>query len=323
MAALAAAAALFAALALLPALAPENVFRATQSRLQIPVDVLFARLAALRPGGRLTARDAALRARFASLESRLLYLQFGPAVLADCPFCSSGGGGGGGGGADDDPRAYLYYALPDLVAPHLLNLVLIAAATSPLLLNSTSTGASWRTPATLAAVGLALADVYLVATYNHTANARALRLAEVEPFYWVARGWRYAGLAVLDAGLAGLMYLTGTQRAFVGPPAPAERVEAAARALALTKGKVNAAGVVKNTVLRDEELRGRSTAYWAHEGRLVREMMEEREVVEAVNDALKNRIDIRSIESEAEAYAKAVLMPGGMGRTGAREEVVG
>jgi hypothetical protein len=92
------------------------------------------------------------------------------------------------------------------------------------------------------------------------------------------------------------------------------------RALGGTKGKVNAAGVVKNTVLRDEELRGRSTAYWAHEVRLMREMMEEREVVEGVNDALVNRIDIGGIERDAEAYARAVLMPQG-GEV--KEEVVG
>ncbi|KAJ4307161.1 hypothetical protein N0V88_000540 [Collariella sp. IMI 366227] len=121
--------------------------------------------------------DYALRAKFASLESRLLYLQYGPETVGTCPFCTS-----------DEPRAYLYYALPELLAPYL------------------------------------------------------------------------------------------------------------------------------NTVLRDEELRGRGNAYWAHEVRLMREMMEEREVIEGVNDALQNRIDIRGVERDAEAYAKAVLMP---------EEVVG
>jgi hypothetical protein len=51
-------------------------------------------------------------------------------------------------------------------------------------------------------------------------------------------------------------------------------------------------------------------------------MMEDREVVEGVNDALLNRIDIAGIERDAEAYAKAVLMPSGEGRA-ATEEVVG
>lgn len=294
----------------LPFLAPENVFKATQSRLQIPADVLFTRLATLRPGGELTPADLALRAKFASLESRLLYLQFGPDVVAGCPFCGP-----------DDPRAYLYYAAPALLAPHLLNLFAVAACTSRLLAGGAA-AAKWRAPATLAAVGLAIADAYVVASYNHSANARALRLGELDFFFWTARAWRYAGIAALDALLAAALYLSGTQRAFVSPPGPAERVEGVVRALGAVKGKVNAAGVIKNTVLRDEELRGRGNAYWGHEVRLMREMMEEREVIEGVKDALENRIDIRSIEKDAEAYAKAVLMPEGEGG-GVKEEVVG
>ncbi|AEO71660.1 4dcafbaa-7f9b-4491-83b2-9419c4183c9e [Thermothielavioides terrestris] len=296
----------------LPPFSPEHIFRLTQSRLQIPADVLFTRLASLRPHNTLTPTDLALRAKFASLESRLVYLHLGPSTVATCPFCTS-----------DDPRSYLYYFLPELLAPHLANLAVVTAATSALLTRDDPRGvAGWRAPAALAAAALALADLYLVAAHDHAANARALRLAEIDSFYWTARAARYAALAALDAGLAALCYLTGTQRAFVRPPAPAERLEAVVRGLGGVKGKINAAGVVKNTVLRDEELRGRCNAYWAHEVRLMREMMEDREVVEGVNDALLNRIDIAGIERDAEAYAKAVLMPSGEGRA-ATEEVVG
>ncbi|KAK3903852.1 hypothetical protein C8A05DRAFT_42983 [Staphylotrichum tortipilum] len=279
----------------LPIFAPENVFKATQSRLQIPADVLFTRLSTLRPGNTLTPTDLSLRAKFASLESRLLYLQYGPSVVASCPFCTS-----------DDPRSYLYYALPALLTPHLFNLLTIALATSPWL--SPDTAPRWRNPATLAAAAIALADVYLVANYNHTANARALRLGEIESFFWTARAARFAALAALDGVLALLLYLSGTRRAFAAPPAPAERLERAIQALVAAKGKVGAAGVVKNTILRDEGLRGRGNAYWAHEVRLMGEMMEEREVVEGVQDALMNRIDIRGVERDAEVYARAVLM---------------
>lgn len=296
----------------LPIFSPENIFKTTQSRLQIPADVLFNRLSALRPANTLTATDLALRAKFASLESRLLYLQHGPAVLATCPFCTS-----------DDPRSYLYYAVPDLLAPHLFNLIIIALATSSLLLGGSgalsASAGRFRAPASLAAAAVAFVDLYWVATYNHTANARALRLGELDAFFWTARAARYGAVALVDGLLAAVLYLSATQRAFVTAPSAAERVEAVVRGLGTIKGVVNAAGVVKNTVLRDEELRGRSTAYWAHEVRLMREMMEEREVVEGVNDALLNRIDIRGIERDAEMYAKAVLMPPGAGN----EEVVG
>ncbi|KAK4122914.1 hypothetical protein N657DRAFT_621079 [Parathielavia appendiculata] len=297
----------------LPILSPENIFKVTQSRLQIPADVLFTRLSTLRPGNTLTPADLSLRAKFASLESRLLYLQYGPSAIATCPFCTS-----------DEPRSYLYYALPDLLTPHLVNLITIALATSSLLTAASPAATTWRTPATLAAVAIAFADIYWASTYNHSANARALRLGEIDFFYWMARTTRYLSLAALDLLLSLLLYLSGTQRAFVTAPSAAERIESAVRGLAAVKGRINAAGVVKNTVLRDEELRARGNAYWAHEVRLMGEMMEEREVVEGVKDALTNRIDIAGIERDAEVYAKAVLMPipsgeGGMGR----EEVVG
>jgi hypothetical protein len=277
----------------LPILAPENIFRVTQSRLQIPADVLFTRLSALRP---LSAADSALRSRFVNLESRLLYIQFGPDVLSSCPFCTA-----------DEPRSYFYYALPSLLAPHLFNLVILACATS-----STFAGreaSSWRRAATLAAITLAAADIYLVSTYTYQSNARALRLDDIEFFYWSARARRYVCLALLDGALGCLLYLSSTNRAFVVPPTPAERVEGAIRILGAAKSKLNAVAIVKNTATRDEELRARSQVYWSHEGIVMRDVMEEREVIEGVNDALANRIDIRGIEKDAETYAANVLLP--------------
>jgi len=280
----------------LPILAPENVFTVTQSRLQIPVDVLFTRLAALRPDGALTATDTALRARFVNLESRLLYLQFGPDVLASCPFCSS-----------DEPTSYLTYALPSLAMPHLVNLIVIALVTSHLVTGRD--GTAWRTTATIAALSVAALDVYFVSSYNYQANSRALRLNELDFFFWTARLWRAVALAALDGLLGWMLYLSSTNRAFANPPTAAERVETAMRVLGSVKGKLNAAGVVKNTVIRDEDLRTRGTAYWSHEVRLMRDVMEDREVIEGVNDALENRIDIQTISKDAEAYATSVLHP--------------
>ncbi|KAJ9141862.1 Chorismate synthase protein [Pleurostoma richardsiae] len=281
-------------LGLLPPWAPENVFRATQSRLQIPTDVLFTRLSALRPGHALTPRDEALRARLASAEARLLYLQFGPGPLADCPFCSS-----------DEPRSFFYYALPSILAPHLANLALLAAATSVPLTGRA--GARWRTASSLAGAALAALDLFLVGSYNHQSNSRALRLSEVDFFFWRARAWRLAALAALDALLAWVLYLTATNRAFVAGPGPAERAEGVARALAAARSKLSAVGIAKNATVRDAELRARSTEYWHQEVRLVGEAMEDREVVDGVKDALENRIDIQRITRDADSYAQNVL----------------
>lgn len=279
----------------LPALAPENVFVLTQSRLQIPADVLFNRLAALRPAGALSARDQALRLKFVNLESRLLYLQFGPAVLADCPFCNA-----------DEPRSYFYYALPDVLWPHLANLVAVAV-TSPSWTGRH--GSRWRTLSVIAAGLLAGLEIYLLNSYNYQANARALRLQDVDFFHWALRTYRFAALAALDAVLGWVLYLSSTNRAFAQLPSPADRVDAAARGLLTVKSKMSAMGIVKNTALRDEELRLRSHAYWSHEVRLMREVMEERDVVEGINDALSNRIDMPTILRDAEVYSQSVLQP--------------
>ncbi|KAI1107346.1 hypothetical protein F4804DRAFT_297659 [Jackrogersella minutella] len=278
----------------LPYFGPENVFTRTQSRLQIPTDVLFNRLASLRPDGALSTTDAALRGKFVNLESRLLYLQFGPEVLASCAFCTS-----------EDPRSYFYYALPALLAPHLVNLVIVSLATSDLVAGPH--GPKWRTTAAVATgLGAAL-DAWLASSYNYQANARATRLAELDLFFWNARGARHLCLALLDAAMACLLYLSSTNRAFAAPPAAAVRVEAVTRQLLTTKSRLNAVGIVKNTAIRDEDLRARNQAYWQHEGRLMREVMEERDVVEGVNDALQNRINIQDITRDADAYALNVL----------------
>ncbi|KAK3345444.1 hypothetical protein B0H65DRAFT_206440 [Neurospora tetraspora] len=287
----------YLALALVPFYSPENIFRLTQSRLQIPVDVLFTRLASLRPP---SISDNALRHKFVNLESRLLYLQFGPDVLASCPFCSS-----------DDPKSYLYYALPKIVAPHLFNLGLIALVTSSSSFFGTGSrdGYKWRYPATIASLCIGFADVYTVSSYNHQSNARALRLNEIDFFYWRQRSLRYLLLVVLNTLLASLLYLSSTNRLFASPPSPAERVETVVRQLQQVKGKINAAGVMQNTISRDDELRARSNAYWHHEVRLMGEVMEERDVVEGVRDALRERIVVENVERDAETYVRSMLPP--------------
>ncbi|KAI1132157.1 CHD5-like protein-domain-containing protein [Nemania abortiva] len=278
----------------LPVFAPENLFTLTSSRLQIPTDVLFNRLTSLRPNNALTQSDAVLRAKFVNLESRLLYLQYGPDALASCPFCVS-----------DEPKTYLYYALPALLAPHLFNLVALSLATSGTLVGPEAS--RWRRSAAIASAVVAGFDIYSVSTYNHAANARAPRLSELQMFFWTSRALRHVALGVLDLGMAALLYVSATNRLFAAPADPASRVDAVTRGLLATKSRLSAVGIVKNTSLRDEDLRARTAAYWMHEGRLMRDVMEDREVVEGVNDALANRINIQDITRDAENYALNML----------------
>ena len=287
----------------LPFLSPENVFVATQSRLKAPVDVVFRRLATLRPSGVLTSHDESLRAHLVAIESRLLYLQYGPDVLAGCPFCRV-----------EEPKSYFYYALPSLLIPHVLNLIFLGLVTSAFI---SGPGASrWRKPITLAAVALAVIDVYAVGSYNVTANATANRLGELDNFFWSARIYRYTAIAVLNGLLGWAMWLAATNRAFLLPPTPAQRVANATTALTIARSRLNAVGIVKNTVTRDDELQRRDRVYWAQEKALTAEAMEEQEVVRSLQDAMANRVNIENLTHDANAYAAAMMETVRVDRTG-------
>ncbi|KAI2610981.1 uncharacterized protein GGS25DRAFT_480878 [Hypoxylon fragiforme] len=291
---LAAGAFVFIVRALIPYFSPENIFVRTQSRLQIPTDVLFNRLASLRPDNILTDDDNSLRAKFVNMESRALYLHYGPEALARCPFCTS-----------DDPASYFYYAVPTLLIPHLVNLIILSVATSDFLAGPV--GPKWRTTATVLMILGVTIDLSVVSTYNYQANMRINRLEGLDLFFWTSRILRYLGLGALDLLLATLLYLSSTNRAFVTPISAAERVEAITRQLQTAKGRMSAMGIIKNTTMRDEALRERIQTYWQTEGRLMSTALEDREVIEGINDALQNRINIEDITRDAEAYSSSAI----------------
>ncbi|OAX77476.1 hypothetical protein ACJ72_08225, partial [Emergomyces africanus] len=65
-----------------------NIFTQTNSRLNTPTEILFKRLARLRPNNTLTPLDTLLKAKFTSPSLRKLYLRYGPETLLNCPFCT-------------------------------------------------------------------------------------------------------------------------------------------------------------------------------------------------------------------------------------------
>ncbi|KAG5924589.1 hypothetical protein E4U42_004600 [Claviceps africana] len=274
--------------------APENLFLRTQSRLQIPVDVLFNRITTLRPNNALTRTDLALRAKFVNLESRLLYLQYGPSVLADCPFCTV-----------EAPSNYFYYALPSILWAHLANLLVAAVVTSSSVTGKP--GSQWRGAVTMAASGLAAVDLYLVGSYDYHVNARALRLSDLDFFYWSLRVYRLLALCALNGLLGWVLYLSCTNRAFVRLPSHPERIAHVTSTLSAARSRLSAMGIINNTAMRNEALRTRYQEYWAHETKLMRGAMEQREVLESVNDAVSKRINLEAINKEAEAYTDGVL----------------
>ncbi|KAL8842757.1 MAG: hypothetical protein Q9176_002393 [Flavoplaca citrina] len=280
-----------------PYFSPENIFTTTNSRIQTPTDVLFTRLASLRPNGTLTSLDISLKPRIASLDARCLYLQYGPEILTHCPFCVS-----------DEPLSYFWYALPAILYPHILHLFALGAATSSVI--ARKEGSRWRNTAVMIGVGLAVCECWIIGSRDWKANARAIRAEDLDHFYWGKRVWRGVGFAVVDVVLAGLLWVAGTNRWFVVPPTVGERMESALRMFEGARGRMAALGVVRNVVVRDEGLRRRGEGYWRKEGAVMAEVLEEREVVEGIRGALgSGRISVSQVEEDAKKYAEGIVGP--------------
>ncbi|KAK5127437.1 hypothetical protein LTR85_006776 [Meristemomyces frigidus] len=289
---------LIAFLSTLPIFAPANIFRRTQSRLQTPAGVLLTRLAALRP---LTAEDDKLRQVFdaGGLDARLLYARYGPNVITSCPFASPGD--------IDAGRAYLFYALPSIVAPHLLHLFALGIATSGLL--SGKEGSRWRTLASIAGVVLAAAEVWFIANYDDRYNARSTRLNEIDFVHWKLQVWRGLAIAAMDGVLGWVIWLQATGRAFLSPTPAGERLLDHGKLMEGLLQKTRGLGVLRNGTVRDAGMRSKVNDYWVKEGEVMKDVFEEPEVLEAQRSALR-RIDIERIGREAEIYVDAIL--GGM-----------
>lgn len=278
----------------IPKFHPENIFALTSSRLQTPTDVLFTRLSSLRPSATLTESDRILRLRLASLDARCLYFTYGPDVLTHCPFCIS-----------DEPNTYFYYALPSLLLPHFLHLFALGLATSSAVAGKY--GCKWRTSAVAIGVVLALFECYSVGTHDSKANARVIRPGDLDLFHWRMRTVRGIMIAITDAGLAFVLWAASTNRIFAMPPSPSERMDASLKVLENVRARLAALGVVRNVAARDEGLRKRGEEYWRREGQVMAHVMDDKEVVDGVRNALANRINIAKVEEDAKKYAERLI----------------
>ncbi|MCJ1446810.1 MAG: hypothetical protein MMC23_007317 [Stictis urceolatum] len=280
----------------LPYFTPENILTDTSSRVSTSTELLFKRVREiLRPDGQLTAMDEKLNERLVSIESRCLYLLFGPDALANCPFCDS-----------DDPKSYLVYALPTILAPYLLNIGVLGLATSGPF--GGREGNRWRMHVVLAAYVQAALDISMFWNINWKTNGRIFYAEELVYYHaWIRLG-RYVAITVLDIAFAGLLWATSTNRLFVVPYSTAERVDAVGRAMEMTTSKLNAAGIVRNAAARDQDMRDKSNAYWQKEGEVMAEVMTSEGVSKAVSQALSTgRLNMERIEMEARNYSEKLI----------------
>ena len=273
----------------LPYFSPPNIYTETSSRFGTSIELIFSRLSAIRS---LTPFDEQLRSKIASRASRLLYLQYGPSTLAECPFCDS-----------SSPNTYLIYALPSILFPHVLHLLVLGCATSQPL--SGREGNSWRTLFTVVGLALALVDVYAMSSMGPITDLRVGVQPDVSwPFFWRTRTARFLAIAVSDLAMSFTVYLSSTNRLFVSPPSVSEKIEGLTRMAEGTNAKMHALGSTRNVIARDEALRRREDAYWVAEKRIMGEVREEREVLDSINTALSSgRLDVDRMEIDAAKYA--------------------
>ena len=227
------------------------------------------------------------------MDTRLQYLTFGPDTISNCPFCNT-----------DDPTSYLYYALPSILAPHLFHIAILGLVTSSLF--SGPEASIWRTQATVVGTALAALELYLRASYDARINARATRLSEVDFFHWRMLFYRGLAIALVDAFLAWMLYLSSTNRAFVKPPSISKRLEQTTRLFKSANNKLQALSIATTTITKDERLRRTMQRYWDAEDQMDREVFGHKEMQDRVRDVTA-RLDLSSVEHEADKYADDIL----------------
>lgn len=281
----------------LPYFAPPDIFHQTQSRLKIPTNTLFVRLAALSsPPGTLSEYQTTLQQHIGSLESRLLYFTYGPDVMTYCKFCDP-----------DDANSYFYFAIPSILAPHLLHIGILALCTSGLLAGPE--GRKWRTPATMAGAGLAIMELGITSLYNYKENAMAERLTEIYPFFWKMRIYRSGAISAILAATGFLLYQSSTNRWFVEAPEPFRRVDMATARLGSARTKIGHLTWVRNAALRDKRLRAVHEDYWLQEADVLAEKLQDKEVMEGLSNAVNERFDMNLVTRDVDAAVNAVFRP--------------
>ena len=145
-------------------------------------------------------------------------------------------------------------------------------------------------------------------TYDAKSNARIVRPEDLDHFYWRMRTLRGLAIGIADSALAGLLWAASTNRLFVVPPTATERTETAIRTLEQARSKVAAVAIVRNVLVRDEGFRQRGDVYWRKEAQVMGEVMDERDVVEGVRNALSGRVSVAEVEEEARRYAERIVV---------------
>lgn len=240
--------------------APErNILNLTKSHLSTSTELLFNRLARVRPDEILTVADEDLKEHLTSVSARKIYLAYGPDTVSNCEFCST-----------NSLYSYLVFYLPfHVVLPHLIHTMVLLISTSEPLTGPECS--RWRGKFTLAGLALCAVDIFLVFTQDALNGPSALeKTGKSGPvgygFYYISTLARPFIFGVVDMICAGIIYLSSTNRFFFAQPSSVEQLDqgmtAAQKMLQGAKAKFHAANVYRNTVVRDKSLKQRDDLYW-------------------------------------------------------------
>ncbi|KAF1921686.1 hypothetical protein BDU57DRAFT_553768 [Ampelomyces quisqualis] len=276
----------------LPRFAPENIFLKTQSHIRTETSVLFVRLRHLRE---LTGEDEVLRAKFASVRNKLLYLAYGPDSLLNCVWCSTANA--------NDEQNYFLYSLPKIAMSHIAQLTVLGLATSSLV---GAEGSRFRTHVTIAGLLMMVVEIWYLRTYDIITNKRATFVQDLDSAHWRIRFMRYMTFAVVDIALAFVLWATSTNRWLAKPVPIAERLELTTRQAEETLNRMRALGLLTNSVNRDPALRGVREGYWRTEGQVMAETVQDEVVTEEVNKVIRG-MDFSALQGRVGDIADGVL----------------
>jgi hypothetical protein len=229
------------------------------------------------------------------VRNKLLYLAYGPDTLLSCVWCTTADG--------NDQQNYFLYALPKIVTPHIFQLAVLGLATSSLV---GSEGSRFRTHATIAGILLMVVEAWYMGTYDISVNKRAISVQDIDSAYWRIRFLRYITFAVVDMGLAFVLWATSTNRWLAKPVSIAERIETTTRTAEETLNKMRALALLTNSVNRDPALRGVREEYWRTEGQVTAEIVQDGAVTEQIN-AVISKIDFSALEGRISEVADGIL----------------
>ncbi|KAI5307556.1 hypothetical protein KEM55_007989, partial [Ascosphaera atra] len=287
--------------------ATPNIFQATRSGINTSSDLILARLARLH-GGEITRAEEVLITKIRSQLGRKLYLRFGEETLLNCSFCS----------AESVWTYYVFWVPANAFLPHLLHFFVLGIATS-----TTIAGKHvrrWRLPAVVGALCLLAADLFAVLFYEP--EWIRFFFTPPESIHDKLRTWRFLVFTMFDTVLAGLVYLTATNRIFPEKEDGAAMLEQYLQALTaplfFVRAKVSAANAARASVLGSQTLLKHEYEYWTErleKGRppsftvgdeVDESVWEDEEVKKALTsvDNGKAGIDSRNLNQDVERLVK-------------------